>query len=322
MGQFSRGVYTLSLAATLIGAGEVRAQALAKPPTTAPQFEQSQIDAAMQKLRQRQTQRPAGPSAGPSTLPSPHLGQQKTHSQSVAVAIAMAAARLDPSEYPNELVVLRKLEMLQEYNQRLGLARQALRRREILPSDVRDLAAEHAALQQLPLARLRQLMIEADTRNSERLERYREAFGELDRAAATVITILMKSGVVDTAQAMPDDPLSEELELSRGVRRVYYQFILPAQDGSLRRRNGYVEFQLSTSQGLWLPVWADLEGYPIPLFDAAAFVPLRPHRIMFDGDTFVVGQDSFVAPSPLFSLLMPRNPEPAAVKPSAAPNDR
>ena len=78
---------------------------------------------------------------------------------------------------------------------------------------VRDLAAEQAALQLLPLDKFRELVIEADARNAARIARYRDAFGDLHNAAKTVVTILMKSGMVDTASVLPDDPLSEELEL-------------------------------------------------------------------------------------------------------------
>jgi len=134
-----------------------------------------------------------------------------------------------------------------------------------------------------------------------------KTLGELKSAAATVVTILMKAGLVDSALPLPDDPLSEELEMARGVRRVYYHFNLPSNDGPARRHNGYVEFQLAAAQGLWLPTWAELENGPIPLFDAEAFVPLQPYRIVYDGEHFVVAQIGPQKPLPLFSLLSPRN---------------
>jgi hypothetical protein len=268
-------------------------------------IDQAAIDAAMVKLRQRQQQRQIAPStlpaaAAPTTLP-------------VSVGDPPPATRPSMAgepDYSRDAVALRKLELLQHYEADLARARSALRRREVAAASIRALAAEQAALQHLPLDKFRELLMEADGRNAARIGRYREAFGELDHAARTVVTILMKSGLIDTASPLPDDPLSEELELARGVRRVYFQFVLPAPRDSAapaRRHNGYVEFQLAITQGLWLPTWADLEGDPIPLFDAEAFVPLRPYRIFYDGSAFVVAQQPIVQTAPVFSLITPRN---------------
>jgi hypothetical protein len=84
---------------------------------------------------------------------------------------------------------------------------------------------------------------------------------------------------------------------------------MPSRDGPPRRHNGYVEFLLAaTAQELWLPTWADLEGAPIPLFDAQAFFPLRSYRIVYDGQAFAVAQDTQMHQTPLFSLLSPPPP--------------
>ena len=260
-------------------------------------IEQAQVDEAMDRLRERQQQRAENPTTQPATQPAagPKLPLQA----------ALAQFAFDP--YPRELVILRKIELVKSYEKDIALARQALRRREITASDVRTLCDEQAALQSLTIEQFRDLMIDADTRNANRIDRYRAAFGDLKNAAGTVVTILMKAGLVDTATPLPDDPLSEELELARGVRRVYYHFNLPSRDGPSRRKNGYVEFQLAAAQGLWLPTWAELENGPIPLFDAEAFVPLQPYRIVYDGEHFVVAQIPPPKPLPLFSLLSPRN---------------
>jgi hypothetical protein len=219
--------------------------------------------------------------------------------------VALAQIAFDP--YPRELIVIRKTELLKSYEKEIASARQALRRREIRPGDVRDLCEEQAALQSLSIDQFRDLLIDADQRNAKRVERYREAFGDLQHAAATVVTILMKAGLIDTAQPLPDDPLSEELEMARGVRRVYYQFMFPPRDGPARRQVGYVEFQFAGEQALWLPTWASLEHGPIPLFDAEAFVPLQPFKIVYNGHAFIVAQLPPQKPMPLFSLLSPRN---------------
>src|SRR4051812_20165938 len=276
-------------------------------PTTKPAaIEQARIDAAMDRLRERQQQRADTPTTAPSDVKTSGLKPAANTAQSnrpLQAALAQIAFDL----YPHEMVVGRKIELIHSYDKDIALARQALRRREIRPSDVRELADEQAALQALSIEQFRQLLIDADQRNAQRLDRYRTAFGDLNHAAATVVTILMKAGLVDSAQPLPDDPLSEELEQARGVRRVYYHFSLPSNDGPARRHHGYVEFQLAPEQGLWLPTWAELENGPIPLFDAEAFVPLQPYRIIYDGEHFVVAQVGPQKPLPLFSLLSPRN---------------
>ncbi|MBC8105836.1 MAG: hypothetical protein H7Z14_04545 [Anaerolineae bacterium] len=272
------------------------------PPATKPAaIEQSQIDAAMDRLRDRQQQRAENPE-DKTNGPKP-VAMQANPNRPLQAALEQIAFDL----YPRDLVLSRKIELVKSYDKDIVLARQALRRREIRPSDVRELAEEQAALQSLSVEQFRQLLIDTDRRNEQRLGRYREAFGELNHAALTVVTILMKAGLVDSAQPLPDDPLSEELEMARGVRRVYYHFNLPSNDGPARRHNGYVEFQLAAAQGLWLPTWAELENGPIPLFDAEAFVPLQPYKIVYDGEHFVVAQVGPQKPLPLFSLLSPRN---------------
>lgn len=273
-------------------------------PTSRPvAIEQSQIDAAMERLRDRQQQRAENPAPADEKKPARVQANPGHLNRPLQAALEQIAVDL----YPRDLVLARKIELVKSYDKDIALARQALRRREIRASDVRELTDEQAALQSLSIEQFRQLLIDADRRNDQRLGRYREAFGELKSAAGTVVTILMKAGLVDSAQPLPDDPLSEELEMARGVRRVYYHFNLPSNDGPPRRHNGYVEFQLAASQGIWLPTWAELENGPIPLFDAEAFVPLQPYRIVYDGEHFVVAQVGPQKPLPLFSLLSPRN---------------
>ncbi|MGH7177879.1 MAG: hypothetical protein ACREJC_10895, partial [Tepidisphaeraceae bacterium] len=216
--------------------------------------------------------------------------------------------------YSTRIVTAFKVQMLRRYDDQIAGARMALRRKQISATEVRDLVEEQAALQRLPLDRLRELMMEADVRNARRVERYRESFAQIEDASRTVVTILMKSALIESATPLPDDPLSEELEQARGVRRVYYQFILPTREGSPRRHNGYVEFSRSTTKGLWVPTWADIDGDPIPLFDSEAFVPLRPYRILFDGIAFIVIQDPIVEAPTLFALIGPRL---AAIPPNA-----
>lgn len=267
--------------------------------TTAP-IEQSAIDAAMTRLRQRQQARASAPT--PSTEPT-------TPTTKPANVVSRPSSSDEP-DYSRDGVASRKQELLAHYEADLARARAALRRHETTASAVRELGSEMAALQILPLEKFRDLVMEADGRNTARIGRYREAFGALDDAARTVVIVLMKSGLIDTAAPLPDDPLSEELELARGVRRVYYSFVLPVPRESTtpaRRHNGYVEFQLAAAQGLWLPTWADLEGDPIPLFDAEAFLPLRPYRIFYDGQAFVVAQQPTQQTAPLFALITPRN---------------
>jgi hypothetical protein len=310
-----------------------------RSPATNPSdaIDQSTIDAAMARLRDRQQQRKTVPpeSVAPRPLVQPALvpGLQSppiwASSNLIPDEIAHGRAAVgsapagqlagnpatqpalpDPSGYSRDFVTARKIEMLRRYDLRIARARQALRRHELSADDVRQLLVEQGTLLRTPLDRYRDLLIEADTRNAQRIARYRQSFGDLAGASRTVITILMKAGLVDSAAVLPDDPLSEELELSRGVRRVYYTFHLPPAEGAatLRRHNGYVEFQLSMAQGLWVPTWADLDGDPIALFDAEAFAPLRPYHLLFDAqaNSFVVAQEDVVEPVPLFSLLSPR----------------
>ena len=302
------------VAATLVVLGSMPAGARADSSPTAPSdvqqaIEQARIDAAMNRLREKQQTRT--PSTAPATAPS-HANQQAavapvTQPSTQPAQPAQATGPVDP--YSRDIVAQRKSEMLQAYDLRIAQARLALRRRQVDPADVRDLTSEQAALQHMSLDRFRQLLMEADDRNAQRVDRYRRFFGDLDGAARTVSTILMKAGLIDAATKLPDDPLTEDLELARGVRRVYFTFVMPSREGPPRRHNGYVEFLLAqTPQELWLPTWADLEGVPIPLFDAQAFFPLRAYRIVFDGQGFVVAQDTEMHQTPLFSLLSPAPP--------------
>jgi hypothetical protein len=196
--------------------------------------------------------------------------------------------------------------MLRNYDLRIAEARMALRRQVLSAREVRYLIEERAALVQLPLEKLRDLLLEADRLIGERLARYRAAFGELSNAGKTVTVILMKSSQIDFATALPEDPLTVEVEQARGVRRAYYQFYLSPKDAAPRRYNGYVEFVRDSAAGLWIPTWTDFSGQPLPLFDAEAFVPLRPYDIRYNGESFVVTQAHAMRPPELFTLLTPR----------------
>ena len=300
--------------------------AISVNPTSSPAdrlsvIDQATIDAAMARMRDRQQQRKTDPPSaarynpdeiahGPSsstTNPTPDAPPASASENPQPSTVTPGLP--DPAVYTREFATARKLELVRAYDEQLTRARQALRRRMLSADEVRDLLGEQSALVRLPIDRFRDLLLDADTRNAQRVIRYRDGFGELNTAARTVVTILMKAGMVDSALPLPDDPLSEELEQAHGVRRVYFQFFLPARDGSTqqRRHNGYVEFQLSLSQGLWVPTWADLEGEPLPLFDARAFAPLRPYRIVFDANAhaFVVAQEQPLRDPPVFSLLGP-----------------
>jgi hypothetical protein len=253
--------------------------------------DQDVVDAALEKLQERQREREA---AAPATQPS--------------------APEEDPSDpYSVGAVTLRKLEVLRAYDARVTLARMALRQRAIDASDVRRLCAERTAFQGLSLDRCRSLMMEVDRQNADRLERYRDAFGDLPAAAKTVSVILMKSGQIDFATALPEDPLTREVEESRGVRRVYFQFYLNPPNGTPRRHNGYVEFVFDLESALWVPTWCDYKGETTPLFDAEAFVPLRRYEIVYDGKRFLVAQAPPAHPPEVFALLAPRWNAPAAM---------
>ncbi len=253
--------------------------------------DQAHLDAALSKLRDRIALRLSNPAA---TQPI-----------------------VKPPTAPDDPIAAAKMAMMHEYDARIANARAALRHGDVKPGEVRQLLNEQAVLQHFPLERFGQMLNEASTLNEQRLTRYRSAFGELADASRTVITILMKAGLVDTATVMADDPLSEEIELGRGVRRVYYQFTMPPRDAlsASRHHNGYIEFQLAAKQALWLPTWADLEGSPIALFEAEAFLPLQKYSIRFDGRDFSVMQEQPTEPpSMLFSLLAPRMAFPTVVK--------
>jgi len=248
--------------------------------------DQRVVDAAMQKLEERQRQRAA---SAPATQP------------------AEAAPASDPADpYSLAAVTLRKLETLRGYDERIKSARLALRQRVISANEVRRLCAERSAFQNLPLDRCRELMIEVDEQNAQRLERYQEAFGDLPSAAKTVAVILQKSGQIDFATPLPEDPLTREVEEARGVRRAYFQFYLNPPNGTPRRHNGWVEFIYDHESGLWVPTWTDYSGETMPLFDAEAFVPLRPYEIVYDGKRFVVAQARPTQPPDVFALLAPR----------------
>src|SRR5688572_6321602 len=244
--------------------------------------DQDVVDAALEKLQERQREREA---AAPATQP----------------ATQPAQAEEDPSDpYSVGAVTLRKLEVLRAYDARVAAARAALRQRVIEASDVRRLCAERAAFQSLPLERCRTLMMEVDRQNADRLARYHDAFGDLPAAAKTVSVILMKSGQIDFATPLPEDPLTREVEESRGVRRVYYQFYLHPPNGTPRRHNGYVEFVYDVESALWVPTWCDYKGETMPVFDAEAFVPLRKYEIVYDGKRFIVAQSPPMHPPEVF----------------------
>ncbi len=248
-------------------------------------IDQRVIDAAMLKLEERQRQRAADPA--PATQP-------------------VDAEHDSSSPYSLESVTARKLSVLRAYEARLTSARAALRQKMISSAEVRRLCAERAAFQNLSLDRCRKLMMEVDEQNAQRLARYQEAFGDLPAAAKTVSVILMKSGHIDFATALPEDPLTREVEEARGVRRAYFQFYLNPPNGTPRRHNGYVEFVHDAPSGLWVPTWCDFSGEAMPLFDAEAFVPLRPYEIVYDGKRFVVAQARPTQPPDVFALLAPR----------------
>lgn len=243
-------------------------------------IDQRVIDAAMQRLSERLRQRAA---QYPTTPP------------------------IDISDsYSASILATRKVQMLRGYDARLTAARSALRVGMIPPADVRRLADERAALQGLALEKLRALLAQVEQLNAQRLERFQEAFGDLPSAARTVSVILMKSGKIDFATPLPEDPLTREVEESRGVRRAYFQFYLNPPNGSPRRHNGFVEFVYDAGSTLWVPTWANDCGEATPLFDAEAFLPLRPYQIVFDGKSFVVSQAQTVRPPDVFALLTPR----------------
>jgi hypothetical protein len=255
-------------------------------------IEQRVIDAAMQKLHEKKKQRVASPA------PQAPPGTQPPATQPWSTSLT------DP--YGVQAVTARKLQLLRIYDAQIAGARAALRRHTLSAREVRQLVDERAALLQLPLEKLRWLMMETDRLNSERLGRYRDAFGELVTAGKTVTVILMKSGLIDFATPLPEDPLTVEIEQSRGVRRAYYQFYLSPKDAAPRRYNGYVEFAYDNARGLWVPTWTDFSGQPVPLFDAEAFIPLRPYDIFYTGSAFAVAQMKSIRPPELFTLLMPR----------------
>jgi len=270
------------------------ARAAASPadePSEAAAIEQDVIDAAMQKLHEKQKQRSEAPAEGPAA------------SEAASSAQPWSTSLTDP--YGVQAVTARKLQLLRSYDTQIAGARAALRRHTLSAREVRQLVDERAALLQLPLERLRWLIAETDRLNAERLARYRDAFGELPTAGKTVTVILMKSGLIDFATPLPEDPLTIEIEQSRGVRRVYYQFYLSPKDASPRRYNGYVEFIFDRAHGLWVPTWTDFSGQPVALFDAEAFIPLRPYDIFYDGSAFAVAQMRSIRPPELFTLLMP-----------------
>lgn len=273
-----------------LGASEASSAATGPAGKKDPVIEQHVIDAAMQKLQEKQKQRASTPTTNPATTSAASPGWSTSLS--------------DP--YGLQAVTARKLQMLRTYDGRIAEARLALRRQVLSPREVRRLVEERSELLQLPLDRLRALIMEVDRLNADRLTRFREAFGELPTAGKTVSVILMKSGLIDFATPLPDDPLTMEIEQARGVRRAYFQFYLSPKDASPRRYNGYIEFVYDAAGALWVPTWADFSGEPVALFQAEAFVPLRPYDIHFDAGQFVVAQAQSLRPPDLFTLLMPR----------------
>jgi hypothetical protein len=247
------------------------------------------FDAAMQKLQERQRQRE----------------QLRVHATARQPETVNDPAR-DEGPYGLTSMTARKMEMLRAYDSRVASARIALRQRLVPANEVRRLVMERSAFLSLPIERFRDLMIEVDEHNAQRLERFQEAFGDLPTAARTVTVILMKSGQIDFATPLPEDPLTREVEESRGVRRAYFQFYLNPPKGTPRRHNGWVEFIYDKTSGLWVPTWTDYSGEPIPLFDAEAFSPLRPYELAFDGKSFKVSQLRPIQAPEVFALLTPR----------------
>jgi hypothetical protein len=264
-------------------------------------FDQRVIDSAMDKLLQKQKERATNP---PATQPAQPTTQPVQATATQPTMPAWSTSIADP--YGLQAVTARKLQMLREYDARVADARVAMRRHVLSSREVRRLVDERGALLSLPLDRLRTLVMEVDRQNADRFTRFRDAFGELERAGKTVSVVLMKSGRIDFATPLPEDPLTREIEQARGVRRTYYQFYLSPPGEQPRRYNGYIEFAYDGANGLWVPTWADFNGYPIPLFSAEAFVPLRPYDILYDGVKFVVAQAQPIRPPEFFSLLTPR----------------
>jgi len=286
------GVLFVSTAAA--GSGTAGKAGREDPPV----FDQRVIDSAMDKLVQKQKERAANPSA---TQPAVQIAVAPATQPST---ITWSTSIADP--YGLQAVTARKLQMLREYDARIADARVAMRRHVLSSREVRRLVDERGALLSLPLDRLRTLVMEVDRQNTGRFARFRDAFGELEKAGKTVSVVLMKSGRIDFATPLPEDPLTREIEQARGVRRTYYQFYLSPAGEQPRRYNGYIEFVYDRDNSLWVPTWADFNGYPVPLFSAEAFVPLRPYDILFDGVKFVVAQAQPIRPPEFFSLLTPR----------------
>jgi hypothetical protein len=236
-------------------------------------IEQSVVDRALERLIERQRQRQA---LGTTTRPAPTV---------------------------HEPALRRKHEMLREYDQWLQQARFALRNGQAQPGDVQALVRERGHLERLPLVVLSELIEQAEQLNGQRVARYRQAFGELHDAGQTVVTILTKSGLIESATRLDEDPLTQEIEEAHGIRRVYYRFVLPSAQGT---QVGHVEFAYSPAQELWIPTWARVAGQQLALIEAPVFLPLRPYRVMYNGSGFVVGQAPPNPPTMLISLLQPQ----------------
>jgi hypothetical protein len=158
------------------------------------------------------------------------------------------------------------------------------------------IARAKSELDQLPDDDLRELLVEADTRNREMDAELRVQFGSKEAAAQTVLKHLKSRRVIDDARIIRIEEAAESNQ--RGRRRQEYQpvtasatceFEFQTRAGLIRRTTGFIIFiKMKNSQGIfWKPFMANIDGTQERLEDQFR---TRPNyaTIEYEGGNFVV----------------------------------
>ena len=176
--------------------------------------------------------------------------------------------------------------MLHSYETQITQARLLLRKKEVSPNLIRSLVRDKEAMEAVPLDRLRDAVVEMDKKNLERVAKYKDQFAQLATAAKTVISMVVDSGVVESATpGAGRDALEDSIRASDG--RKYYVFRFVTKAGLLREHTGYIEFGTG-GQGLLIPTWANIDGNTMSLLETGAFEELRPWIVQFEDKEFRV----------------------------------
>lgn len=193
----------------------------------------------------------------------------------VVNSLAGARATTAPASAPStatsdeeRAAILReKAEIVRVIEERIYVAKIALRRKEATGGEIRALNKNLAVARAATVDRLSPLLADRNAKNKERLEKYRPRFHSLEAASRTVADDLRRNGFVERALPLDGEIASVKDDGGKLVCRVPYRFRFVSKGGEVRQHDGYIAFR-STADDLMDPVEADIDGVRVwPLID-------------------------------------------------------